>query len=210
MALHVQSEDDDFRIPAAGLQVIRRNVAHFSRPTAKRAAFLESAGKPGFQVLTPHKIYVAGLEDCPVHKDMLSTARRIGWRYLLFQRKEGEEGEGIEVVAAVELEAKTGSDEARFIRVVQGPAVKATFEILSSIGDRVKDSEFELRVLQVLDLNFSGLWFHCYDDREKDFVMPLPPVPDELKEKTSYSRAEFLPLMEEIAKKVKAAFLEAP
>jgi hypothetical protein len=40
--------------------------------------------------------------------------------------------------------------------------------------------------------------------------MPLPPVPDELQEKVSYSRAEFLPLIEKIANKVKTAFLEMP
>lgn len=194
-------EGDDEKIPPSGLQIVRENVSGFLRETKTRKAFVKKEAGTSFKVLTPHKIFIADLGGLEA-SDALAAARFIGWRYLLLA--DGK------AVAAAELVVKKSPNSARFYQVIQNPGVAATLDILETIEDLVKDDDYELRFLRMRDVNFSGLWFHCYARPCKSFVSPLPPAPKGMESGAIYPRIDFLARIQGVAENVKKSFLMMP
>ena len=201
MALFVENRDEGFEGPEPGLQIIRDNIASLFR--------VIQGGKPFFEVdpasvsaLTPHKIYVANLDDIGERVDVLNKARLIGWRYLIFG--------GERPIGSVELSIEPGSKRMDFSSVEKSPGVSETFSILNNLGDRVGDDDYELRLFRVSDLDLSALWFHSYTDESKDFVKVLPPAPNFMEVGVEYSREQFRVLINRLAEDVESSFLEIP
>ncbi|HKH44786.1 MAG TPA: hypothetical protein VKM72_08990 [Thermoanaerobaculia bacterium] len=201
MPLSVERNDDDFQVPADGPRIIRQNIKRLFLGTNTSKAHFDNIGFAEVEILTPHKIFIAGLPEIETN-DALVTARCIGWRYLLFAKRCP--------FAAAELSAMPNSQDVRFSRVVRNPGVSATFDILNSLGNRISDDSYELRFLRMRDIDFSGLWFHSYTHRENDFLRVLPPAPQGMEAGAEYPRDQFLGKIRDVANHVRESFLMSP
>jgi hypothetical protein len=200
MGLHLE-KDPDFRIPEGGLTIVSENVTPLCQDSYQHKAFFGDVNVEGLRALTPHKIYVADLEAVE-GPDVLAAASPAGWRYILVA--------GDEAVATAELAMDKGNQNVRFSRVAQGPCAKATIRELEGIAPQVADDEYELRFLRIRDLRFFGLWLHCYDHFEKDFVICLPPAPPGMEDGQRLTHEELINKIKAAAENIRTRFLRRP
>ncbi|HXO20216.1 MAG TPA: hypothetical protein VOA87_09885 [Thermoanaerobaculia bacterium] len=204
MGLQVES-DPSYKIPTDGVAIFSEYMAPLFTDTEQRKGLFRTISPDSVRVMTPHKIYVAGLADAE-GPDVLDAATPVGWRYLLFSGKKKTPFAAAEI--AMDLENKN----ARFSRIVKSPRVPATAVELQEekIGPKVADDDYELRFLRIRDLSFFGLWLHCYANKDDDFVIPLPPVPRNMAASEKISRADLIPRLKAIAVEVRKRFLRRP
>lgn len=170
--------------PPGGIAAIGTELNHLlSRgpgSLAPRAgAEAAPAGATAPRVSQPIPLYTIALQDID-DSEFLSTAKAIGWRYVIF-------AEGPIAVADVEETEVPGKP--RFRRLTRGPISQrlvAAISLAESIY-REERSDFELRILEIPALYTVALWL----SGEQDLFIPIADGSPSLPEKIAVD-AEFV------------------
>jgi hypothetical protein len=161
--------------------------AMLARHMTSLRGMAEAAGVGPLDFAGEHRVYVAGLGDA-VSQDILEKARPIGWRYFILS--------GDRLVATAQVSGRTGSDLS-FSHVNYGGMASATAQALALAEERGQIEEgVDVRVLEIPGLYLVALWLKA---KRLDVLIPLDPAPPTLRANTSYTAAEFLTLVAQLA-----------
>jgi hypothetical protein len=162
-----------------GLSEIRRaSQPAAGAPLAELASFSSTR--------YPLEVFSARLDDLREGQGVAS-AQPHGWRYLLGSAP---------TVASAEVARKRDSDEYLFLGVNSGPFSESLEKTLANVSedDRVRNGDFECRVLRVNSLYLVALWLHS-SASEKDLFVPLAPTFSPFVAGRIYSMREFNELL---------------
>jgi hypothetical protein len=144
--------------------------------------------------MKPHPVYSLGLDDLAAGKG-LEAAKPVAWRYLLIENNQ--------VRQAAEVLADASGGAATFGSVSCGhiAGLEQAFTLIEQIAD-VQQWPYEVRALRVPALYVMALWLHDTDPAgAADHFVPLPPAFAPLRAGQDYVAADFLILLQDMAKK---------
>lgn len=176
--------------PDAALDAIRRAAVPRRLPVPRRLAALTAA--PPVSLTAPQQVYTAGLDALAEGQGLEAGARMTGWRMLVEHRGDVVAAAEVPIHAAAAPRAPRG-------QMNRGPFVRATVEAITSAEqeDRVRASDFTLRLLRVPALNLTALWLR--GAAGNDMVVPIAPAPPPLEANTAYDAADFAARVAELA-----------
>jgi hypothetical protein len=142
----------------------------------RRALSPSGGGYEGTSTAAPHPVYTAGLKDV-LAGTLPASALLTGWRYILL--------DGDRASAAAEVTPGQDGEEARLKGLSMGPFVGGTVRAVA-VAERLKEvreSDYELRLLNIPGLYVVALWLHG----RGDIFIPLRPAPSGVKPYSVYS-----------------------
>jgi hypothetical protein len=138
-----------------------------------------------------HEVYTARLDALADGHGLDAATDRAGWRMLVEHRGD--------VVAAAEVPAAGGGRATPQGQMNRGAFVRSTVDAITSAEqeDRVRDSDFALRLLRVPALHLTALWLRGTDGT--DVIVPPAPAPRPFEPNRSYDAEEFAARAAELA-----------
>jgi hypothetical protein len=171
------------------VELVGSQLAELAGRTAYRDRALTHADPSALALAVPHDVYTVGLGDLS-EGATLDAATVVGRRFLVM--------EGDRPIAAAEL---ADQEKGTGFQLNEGPFVEATaaaIEHAESDPDLAGD-DYEVRLLRIPAIYFTGLWLKS-EQRDADVVIPLDPAPSPLEAGRTYTAAETLSALAELAR----------
>jgi hypothetical protein len=177
--------------PVEAFKLVNDKIKAFSKRGQFRTRALSQAQPRALNLTVPHPVYTLTLEDI-VQQRSLAVARTTGWRYLI--------QEGDSAIASAEVITDARGVVQTFSQFNEGPFVAATARTIVAAEEipQVEDGVYELRLLQIPALYVMALWLKDAEGN-RDLILPMEPMPNELEAGRSYTEAEFLAALEDLA-----------
>jgi len=176
--------------PAPALDALRRAAVPRRVRLPRRLAALAPA--PPVSLTAAQEVFTARLDALADGRGLDAATDRTGWRMLVEHRGD--------VVAAAEVPVPAAGDRSTPRgQMNRGPYVRSTVTAITSAEqeDRVRTSDFALRLLRVPALHLTALWLRGADG--DDVVVPLAPAPSPFEANRSYDAGEFAARAAELA-----------
>lgn len=159
-------------VPSPMASAIREGADHVNGDTA---------------VAAPHQVYSASLQSV-AEAEMLSSSIAKCWRYLFLI---GEEVQGV-----IELPIDEAGSVSQFSNINRGPFLESLIEGVGFAEnlERIRENDYELRVLSVPSLYLEALWLRG----TLDLLIPLAPTPNSLEPLRVYSEEQMVSALLEL------------
>jgi hypothetical protein len=149
------------------VEIIKKGLNMFQQSSFNVALKTsESARAEELSTSLPHPVFFVTLADF-IENDFLRKARRVGLRYLLL--------DGNEPYAAATLRVTGPRRSPKFYGLTHGDGIGRMVEAVgfAETMPETKETNYELRVLEIPEISFKGLWLYTGADFDDDFIIPM-------------------------------------
>lgn len=170
-------------------QAVPRIIHRHQLTSGNVLGALGGSGRP-MDLAGQHLVFVANVDDA-LSPGLLNHAHQFGRRYFVLQ--------GDQPVATAQL-ADGDETGLRLSNVTFGDLAQSTAAAIkvAEALEKVRQDDYELRVLEIPPLYLNSLWLHS---DAHSILIPMAPAPSPLQANRPYEEAEFEAVVEKIAKR---------